>query len=55
MSNRRQVASSEPVANACPFGKNVIALMSLSCPESRNVEKNIYHPDISNIFILKEN
>uniref|UniRef100_A0A182JJA3 Uncharacterized protein n=1 Tax=Anopheles atroparvus TaxID=41427 RepID=A0A182JJA3_ANOAO len=32
MSNSLQVASSEPVANACPFGKKVTALMSLSCP-----------------------
>ena len=32
MSKRRQVASSEPVAKANPFGKNVTALMSLSWP-----------------------
>lgn len=32
MSNKRHVASSLPVAKANPFGKNVTAFMSDSCP-----------------------
>lgn len=32
MSNKRQVASSLPVAKAKPLGKNVTAFISDSCP-----------------------